>query len=218
MDSCQCRTGPQQQDSRPHPPADLLPPPVLPDGTRLFRQDDTAARTAPHSNIMHAAHRHDLHPSPPLRWRHALLTVPECPTPFCACRSHRSTTRSLCATCHSPSVSAVPHRSLLNSEQLQWSQLRTRWPCVRGLSDPLVLGYSVYSLVHQTHKNWYSWVLGSLVGAVYTFGFITMTPQLYINYKLKSVAVPPPARPRPPAHTHTHALQKCHWPCCPPRP
>ena len=31
-------------------------------------------------------------------------------------------------------------------------------------------------------------VLGSLVGAVYTFGFIMMTPQLYINYKLKSVA------------------------------
>ena len=104
-------------------------------------------------------------------------------------------------------MSAVPHRPLLNSEQLQWSQLRTRWPCVRGLSDPLVLGYSVYSLVHQTHKNWYSWVLGSLVGAVYTFGFITMTPQLYINYKLKSVAVPPP-RATAPARTHTHTPYK----------
>jgi hypothetical protein len=37
-------------------------------------------------------------------------------------------------------------------------------------------------------RSWYSWVLGSLVGCVYTFGFIAMTPQLYINYKLKSVA------------------------------
>ena len=34
----------------------------------------------------------------------------------------------------------------------------------------------------------YSWVLGSIVGCVYMFGFIMMTPQLFINYKLKSVA------------------------------
>ncbi|KDD74795.1 Cleft lip and palate transmembrane protein 1, partial [Helicosporidium sp. ATCC 50920] len=53
---------------------------------------------------------------------------------------------------------------------------------------PLVLGYAVYALVYETHKSWYSWVLNSLVGAVYTFGFILMCPQLYLNYKLKSVA------------------------------
>ena len=53
---------------------------------------------------------------------------------------------------------------------------------------PLVFGYAVYSLMYKSHKSWYSWVLNSLVGAVYTFGFILMCPQLYINYKLKSVA------------------------------
>jgi hypothetical protein len=53
---------------------------------------------------------------------------------------------------------------------------------------PLVIGYSIYSLVYETHKNWYSWLVGTAVGFVYTFGFITMTPQLFINYKLKSVA------------------------------
>ena len=53
---------------------------------------------------------------------------------------------------------------------------------------PLVGGYAVYALVYQTHKSWYSWILNSLVGAVYTFGFILMIPQLYLNYKLKSVA------------------------------
>lgn len=53
---------------------------------------------------------------------------------------------------------------------------------------PLVVGYAVYSLMYDSHKSWYSWVLNSLVGAVYTFGFILMCPQLYINYKLKSVA------------------------------
>lgn len=53
---------------------------------------------------------------------------------------------------------------------------------------PIVAGYAVYSLVYQDHKSWYSWVLKSLVGSVYTFGFILMCPQLYLNYKLKSVA------------------------------
>eukprot|EP01136_Pigoraptor_vietnamica_P015559 Opistho-1_new@58879 len=53
---------------------------------------------------------------------------------------------------------------------------------------PLLVCYSIYSLVYETHKSWYSWILASLVGAVYTFGFIMMTPQLFINYKLQSVA------------------------------
>jgi hypothetical protein len=53
---------------------------------------------------------------------------------------------------------------------------------------PLVLGYAIYSLLYAKHKGFYSWILSTLVGAVYTFGFITMTPQLFINYKLKSVA------------------------------
>jgi len=53
---------------------------------------------------------------------------------------------------------------------------------------PLVVGYAIYSLVYETHKSWYSWILSTLTGCVYTFGFIMMCPQLFINYKLKSVA------------------------------
>lgn len=53
---------------------------------------------------------------------------------------------------------------------------------------PLLLGYSSYSLVYSEHKSVYSWLLNSAVGFVYAFGFIMMTPQLFINYKLKSVA------------------------------
>uniref|UniRef100_A0A2C9JFM2 Cleft lip and palate transmembrane protein 1 n=1 Tax=Biomphalaria glabrata TaxID=6526 RepID=A0A2C9JFM2_BIOGL len=53
---------------------------------------------------------------------------------------------------------------------------------------PLLGGYAVYSLVYQEHKGWYSWVLSMLYGFLLTFGFIMMTPQLFINYKLKSVA------------------------------
>jgi hypothetical protein len=53
---------------------------------------------------------------------------------------------------------------------------------------PLAFGFSIYSLFYNTYKSWWSWLISSLVGCVYTFGFIMMTPQLFINYKLKSVA------------------------------
>ena len=43
---------------------------------------------------------------------------------------------------------------------------------------PLVACYAVYALYYETHKSWYSWILNSLVGAVYTFGFILMCPQV----------------------------------------
>merc|ERR1719264_1160487 len=53
---------------------------------------------------------------------------------------------------------------------------------------PLGIGYIIYSVISNEHKGWYSFVLGSCYGFLLTFGFIMMTPQLFINYKLKSVA------------------------------
>lgn len=53
---------------------------------------------------------------------------------------------------------------------------------------PMVAGYALYSLLYEKHRSWYSWALTSTTGFIYTFGFIQMVPQLYINYKLKSVA------------------------------
>lgn len=53
---------------------------------------------------------------------------------------------------------------------------------------PCFLGYTIYSVLYEEHKGWYSFVISTLVGFVYAFGFISMTPQLFINYKLKSVA------------------------------
>ena len=53
------------------------------------------------------------------------------------------------------------------------------------LIAPLMVGYAAYSLMHHQHKGWYSWVLNSLVGFVYMFGFVNMTPQLFINYKVR---------------------------------
>ncbi|KAL1999305.1 hypothetical protein VTN02DRAFT_4713 [Thermoascus thermophilus] len=53
---------------------------------------------------------------------------------------------------------------------------------------PLLAGYAVYSLVYETHKSWYSYIIETLVGSVYAYGFLMMVPSLYINYRLKSVA------------------------------
>ncbi|RPA78399.1 cleft lip and palate transmembrane 1 [Ascobolus immersus RN42] len=53
---------------------------------------------------------------------------------------------------------------------------------------PLLLAYAVYSLIYETHKSWYSFVITTLVGSVYAYGFLMMVPSLYINYRLKSVA------------------------------
>ncbi|KAH9495946.1 Cleft lip and palate associated transmembrane protein 1 [Bulinus truncatus] len=53
---------------------------------------------------------------------------------------------------------------------------------------PLCIGGALYSLLYVQHKSWYSWSVMSLVNGVYAFGFLFMLPQLFVNYKLKSVA------------------------------
>ncbi len=72
---------------------------------------------------------------------------------------------------------------------------------------PLLGAYAVYSLVYDTHKSWYSFVITTLVGSVYAYGFLMMVPSLYINYRLK-VDIPAPtnsmsfANPVPERCTH----------------
>ena len=53
---------------------------------------------------------------------------------------------------------------------------------------PLCIGGAIYSLLYTPHKSWYSWTIQTAVNGVYAFGFLFMLPQLFLNYKLKSVA------------------------------
>ncbi|KAI9710393.1 MAG: hypothetical protein M1828_002181 [Chrysothrix sp. TS-e1954] len=53
---------------------------------------------------------------------------------------------------------------------------------------PLLGAYAVYSLMYESHKSWYSFIITTLVGSVYAYGFLMMVPSLYINYRLQSVA------------------------------
>eukprot|EP01059_Diplonema_ambulator_P004202 TRINITY_DN13905_c0_g1_i1.p1 TRINITY_DN13905_c0_g1~~TRINITY_DN13905_c0_g1_i1.p1 ORF type:complete len:541 (+),score=155.59 TRINITY_DN13905_c0_g1_i1:11-1633(+) len=58
---------------------------------------------------------------------------------------------------------------------------------VRGLL-PIVIAYSTYVLITSKHQSWWSWLIGTLAGITYSAGFLLMTPQVIINYKLKSVS------------------------------
>jgi hypothetical protein len=39
---------------------------------------------------------------------------------------------------------------------------------------PLLLSYAVYSLYYHSHKSWYSYIITTLVGFVYAWGFLMM--------------------------------------------
>ena len=63
------------------------------------------------------------------------------------------------------------------------------------LAIPLLGAYAVYSVLYDSHKSWYSFVITTLVGSVYAYGFLMMVPSLYINYRLKvtpSTSLSPP--------------------------
>lgn len=93
----------------------------------------------------------------------------------------------------------ISHRGIFpkirfNEDNINAAEMKTREfdaQSMRYLSYllyPLVIGAAIYSLLYQSHKSWYSWTINSLVNGVYAFGFLFMLPQLFINYKLKSVA------------------------------
>lgn len=76
--------------------------------------------------------------------------------------------------------------SYVDSSTKQYDELAFKylsWVCF-----PLLVCYSIYALLYLEHKGWYSFALSLFYGYLLTFGFIMMTPQLFINYKLKSVA------------------------------
>lgn len=53
---------------------------------------------------------------------------------------------------------------------------------------PLSFCWAVYALMRYSYKSWWSWAVSSMADFAYTFGFVNMMPQIFINYKLKSVA------------------------------
>ena len=84
----------------------------------------------------------------------------------------------------------IPHadlnKTMATSISSEYDKIAFKW--LSALVFPAVVAYCGYSLVAVPQKGWISWVIDSLAGFGYGYGFILMTPQLFINYKLKSVA------------------------------
>lgn len=60
-----------------------------------------------------------------------------------------------------------------------------RWLMIGLL--PIVVAFCAYRLVFFKFRSWYSWAILSVTAASEVFGFVTMTPQIFMNYRLKSV-------------------------------
>jgi hypothetical protein len=65
------------------------------------------------------------------------------------------------------------------------------------IAVPLLLAYAAYSLMYETHKSWYSFIITTLVGSVYAYGFLMM-----VSYFLHSAAYPN-------ANSKSHRSQVC---------
>ncbi|EJW84099.1 cleft lip and palate transmembrane protein 1 [Wuchereria bancrofti] len=85
-----------------------------------------------------------------------------------------------------PKIIFTDKGSYVESDTKQYDQLAFKY--LSWVLFPLLGGYAVYSLMYVEQRGWYSWILSMLYSFLLTFGFIMMTPQLFINYKLKSVA------------------------------
>lgn len=48
---------------------------------------------------------------------------------------------------------------------------------------PCLAGYTIYSLIYETHRGWYSFVISTLTSFVYMFGFVSK-PHLRFRYSL----------------------------------
>merc|ERR1711865_779083 len=56
---------------------------------------------------------------------------------------------------------------------------------------PFIVGYGIYTTLFECHRGLYSLFLSYSASLVYTLGFVLMTPQVFINYKHKTVAFLP---------------------------
>lgn len=62
----------------------------------------------------------------------------------------------------------------VQSDTKEYDRIAMRY--MSYLIAPLMIGYTVYSVMYNEHKGWYSFIINTLVGCIYTFGFIQMTP------------------------------------------
>ncbi|KAF5388430.1 hypothetical protein D9615_000671 [Tricholomella constricta] len=91
-----------------------------------------------------------------------------------------------------PAGSLIPYKLVIKDKHVlsedekktqEYDKLAFRY--VSYVAIPLLAAYTGYSLLYNTHRGWYSFVISTLTSFVYMFGFAQLVPQLIINYKLK---------------------------------
>ncbi|KAK9324097.1 cleft lip and palate transmembrane protein 1-domain-containing protein [Lipomyces orientalis] len=94
-----------------------------------------------------------------------------------------------------PSTGFIPYNVVFKDKHVlsdtekktqEYDQIAFKYMYIAAV--PLIGAYAVYSLIYETHKSWYSFIITTLVGSVYAYGFLMLVPSIYINYRLKSVA------------------------------
>ncbi|BGO91648.1 hypothetical protein NBRC10512_008095 [Rhodotorula toruloides] len=83
----------------------------------------------------------------------------------------------------------VKDKHVLTEDELktqEYDKLAFKW--VAWGTAPFLIGWTIYSLLYQPHKSWYSFTVQTMYSFVGAFGFVQLVPQLIINYKLRSVA------------------------------
>ncbi|SNX84297.1 related to cleft lip and palate transmembrane protein 1 (CLPTM1) [Melanopsichium pennsylvanicum] len=94
-----------------------------------------------------------------------------------------------------PARSLIPYRiKIEDKHKLSEEELKTQqydklaFKYVGIAIGPLLVGYTIYSALYQTHRGWWSFIISTATSFVYAFGFVSLVPQLIVNYKLKSTA------------------------------
>lgn len=83
----------------------------------------------------------------------------------------------------------VQDKHVLTAEEKETQEYdRLAFKIVAIVTAPLLGGYTIYSALYNEHRGWWSFIIGTLCSFVYSFGFVSLVPQIIINYKLKSVA------------------------------
>lgn len=91
----------------------------------------------------------------------------------------------------SPAGSIIPYQVLITDKHVltedekktqEYDRLAFRY--VSYVAAPLLVGYTIYSLMYESHKGWYSFTIRTLTSFVYTFGFVSAPPSTFIIEKL----------------------------------
>ncbi|CAO1626649.1 unnamed protein product [Sympodiomycopsis kandeliae] len=83
----------------------------------------------------------------------------------------------------------VQDKHILSAEEKETQEYdRLAFKIVAWITAPLLGGYTIYSALYNEHRGWWSFIIGTLCSFVYSFGFVSLIPQVILNYKLKSVA------------------------------